>query len=394
MKYLIKTFLILILLNGCGNHNKEPLVISESNIRTNLCEKISISGEFDNRILYDSIFQSIEIVPLETRKGCLIDKVKKVVINNEHLYIQNSEINILIFDLNGKFIKSIGKKGRGPGEILSLRDFEIVKDEIFILDFQSIKKYTLRGDFVDQFDFKFFTPKNRICCNPLQFSIINGSYYFFGGTFAIDDNSDGNLFALYQLNEKFKIQERYFPLKYKLTEDCHRFSKSSNGIVSISPPFGCNDIYEIDSLGLRASYHVDFNDKQMSLQIPSNFESLRDFKTEMDVKYAHSIKNVIQTNSWVYFTFGFNRYRYNVFYSKENKSSYVSQYYPRLDDKLVPFQIDGVYNDELIALMPSKVLLDDLKKMKSDIRNKYISDESFSILSEVDNPILYRCKMK
>ena len=382
--------LLIYLFTGC--ENKTPIT-NESVIKNDSIENILITGEFDNTIAYDSIFEEIDIVPLETNKKCLIEMVRKIIVHKNYLYIQNNKRNILVFNQNGNFIRSIGKKGKGPGEILSLRDFEIIDNTLLILDFQSIKRFTLDGIFINEHSFKFFTPNDRIICNPMQFAVFNNNYFFFGGTFGVKDNSNNNLFALYQLNERFKIQERYFPLKYKLSEDYHRFSRNANNI-SISPPFGYNTIYNIFNDQLEARYFIDFGKKQLKIDIPSDFQSLSEFKLEVDMKYAHSIKNVMQTKDWLYFTFIHKRYTYNVFYSKKDRIPYISKFYPRLDNKLVPFKIDGTCNEEFLALVPVKIVMEDLQKMDTITRSLYLTDETFKSLSEQNNPILYRCRMK
>lgn len=51
-----------------------------------------------------------------------------------------SETNIKVFDNNGSYKNSILKKGRGPGEILSLNDFYIdPSDNIFLTDWENSK---------------------------------------------------------------------------------------------------------------------------------------------------------------------------------------------------------------------------------------------------------------
>ena len=92
----------------------------------------------------------IEYISLETDTNSLISFIRNIKSDDNFLYIRTSD-GLLRFDLNGKFISKIGKKGRGPQEYQILMDYSIGADgNIYILSLfqEKIFIYTPKGDFV------------------------------------------------------------------------------------------------------------------------------------------------------------------------------------------------------------------------------------------------------
>jgi len=57
------------------------------------------------------------------------------------------------FNLEGKFIKSFGTKGQGPGEFLSPWQMAIHNDEIYVYDWRrNIQKFTINEFFIKVID--------------------------------------------------------------------------------------------------------------------------------------------------------------------------------------------------------------------------------------------------
>ncbi len=72
------------------------------------------------------LIDSIEYIPLETSKNCLIGKVTKIKCFGDKLYIYDEPAQtILLYNINGKFISKYDKLGRGPFEYTNLNDFDI-----------------------------------------------------------------------------------------------------------------------------------------------------------------------------------------------------------------------------------------------------------------------------
>jgi len=80
---------------------------------------------------------NIRFVPLETTDDCLIGVADKVLIRNNRIYIADFSraMALFVFDMNGKFLFKISRRGQGPGEYISINDFDIQDNQdIFLLD--------------------------------------------------------------------------------------------------------------------------------------------------------------------------------------------------------------------------------------------------------------------
>jgi len=117
------------------------------------------------------IMKSVRIVPLETRDECLMAHIFQMEIHDGLIYMINypSTNRVQIFDSKGKYIRSIGREGRGPGEFTELMSFSVLPEEntIYLTDRSQRKTsaYDLEGRFLKDIstpvrpaDLKFVTP--------------------------------------------------------------------------------------------------------------------------------------------------------------------------------------------------------------------------------------------
>lgn len=68
---------------------------------------------------YSSIFKFKNKIDLETTDSSLINRIESIYFDNSRntiIILDRKNSNVLLFDLKGNFIKSIGKRGMGPGE--------------------------------------------------------------------------------------------------------------------------------------------------------------------------------------------------------------------------------------------------------------------------------------
>ena len=91
-------------------------------------------------------------VPLETNDSCLFGDVEKMMIKENLIFIMDgSQKMIMIFDQTGKFKAKIDHTGNGPGEYFHIKDFDVQKGLIHILDDIKAKMltYTFDGEWVN-----------------------------------------------------------------------------------------------------------------------------------------------------------------------------------------------------------------------------------------------------
>jgi hypothetical protein len=137
------------LLCGVSSYSKDdPVVINLKNIVKNE-QEVPISRFVDK----------IEYIPLQTVSECLISNIRKIFLTNEYIIIWHdspgTSTPILLFERkSGKFIRAIGKRGRGPEEYLRPLNcfFNPYNNQVYARADNSIKIYSLDGKFLASFE--------------------------------------------------------------------------------------------------------------------------------------------------------------------------------------------------------------------------------------------------
>lgn len=129
MKYTVKTIclLLFVLIISC-NSRKEMGSNRLGTIRVPL-ERNDAPG------LFDSIFEMDRLIILQTTDESLIRRLGKVAFYQNNIYLLDTdEKKILAFDSIGRYLRQYTHVGQGPGEYLSLTDFTIKEDILYLLD--------------------------------------------------------------------------------------------------------------------------------------------------------------------------------------------------------------------------------------------------------------------
>ena len=103
--------------------------------------------------LIASSFKNIHMIQLETKEECLISDIKRVVDVEGKVYVLTRNNEIFCFDrATGKYIRTIGRLGEGPGEYVSAMDICYDEKEkcICVVDYykSAIHNYSLDGRFL------------------------------------------------------------------------------------------------------------------------------------------------------------------------------------------------------------------------------------------------------
>lgn len=103
--------------------------------------------------LIASSFKNIHMIQLEAKEECLISDIKRVVDVEGKVYVLTKTNEIFCFDrATGKYIRTIGRLGEGPGEYVSAMDICYDEKEkcICVVDYykSAIHNYSLDGRFL------------------------------------------------------------------------------------------------------------------------------------------------------------------------------------------------------------------------------------------------------
>ena len=111
----------------------------------------------DKKILsVNDIFKEIKYIPLETNNFSLLTSItsqnfSKLILKDGYIYTQELDRPLFIFDENGRWIRTIERRGQGPEEYLNFSSFDVNNNrEIAVVDGmrKKILFYSWEGEFL------------------------------------------------------------------------------------------------------------------------------------------------------------------------------------------------------------------------------------------------------
>lgn len=327
------TFFAILIFVSCINERDYHSYNSEF-IEINLDElpvidTLSLSKIFDNATfiaLSDSI---------------LIGKINKIeVYNNNFFVLDGVSSSVVVFDEKGNYLKKIGSKGMGPGEMISAFDMTIDRDNnyIYISDIHTrkINKYNIE-------DGKF---QSSI---PLPYTIPLYSYISYtNDTIYLTQcdpskNELEHLFMIYPLNEN--NPHSIIPTSYNKGWDNvianydGTFLSKSDGTILLSHLF-MDTIYDYSHNNLKPYIVLNANKKSTFItndiaDIDIN-ENPMDFNKIFSYNKYRDVHHFIDTHEYIFFRMFKGHQIQNILYSKKLKSAE---------------KIDLIYDDILFEYM-------------------------------------------
>lgn len=106
-----------------------------------------------------SLEEELSIGEAEGGEAYIFSRIRDVEVDKAgRIYVLDSyEANVKVFDRDGNYSRTIGRKGQGPGEFMFPNDIYIdEKDKIYISDGENdrLSVFDENGDFIDSFNFK------------------------------------------------------------------------------------------------------------------------------------------------------------------------------------------------------------------------------------------------
>lgn len=312
---IIHVFLIFSLLTFSCKEKNESQYKKEKIIKAPIDVNVTNQNAINRNIL-DQV-RGFEFLPL---KGIPADKsilkVNKVIEYDEKLLLLDKKSsNLLEFTLNGDFIKIIGVKGNGPGEYKSINDFSVHKNrnEIIILDYESMLFYDLNGNFKN----KVYLGSNLY---PNSLSILDDNHIAFN--VSVNGNENYKL-LITDIHGNVKGKAAKFPeagkyLNFEFTGgmngdglDTYYNAPTSSLVYKIIPPADLSPLYQLNFGANTWPENKKYNHQEFDKEI-----------MDLNVSYLnHSYKI---TSDWFIFSYtDKNRILYG-YYNINNQQVYTS----------------------------------------------------------------------
>ena len=191
-KYLLFTIGVCILFFSCGNETKQGDLLQ---IPVDIDQNISLS--------ISEIAENITAIELELTDESPInpDRIRRVVLCKNNVIIVESR-KILVFSPDGKYVRTIGSIGQGPGEYTGIKSLAVDEknERLFLNASSKIICYDINGNFLKE--------SSKIQRDAIIFDI----NYIDDGLLVIteqvgirDEKGLFNHSAVYRLNEELQI---------------------------------------------------------------------------------------------------------------------------------------------------------------------------------------------
>lgn len=136
---------IVLFISGCqsnqdnsSNNSSYKEIYIDDHLNMNEIHKSTVIVNFPQSAASLNLmnkFQQIRFIKLETIEKSLIRRIDKLLLDDEHIYVLDKSISkLVIFSLDGKYINTINRKGKGPGEYMGIKDFTLNGDSIVLFD--------------------------------------------------------------------------------------------------------------------------------------------------------------------------------------------------------------------------------------------------------------------
>jgi len=223
------------------------------------------------------ITSAFTIIPLETTDRSLIQYLKKVVLYDDKFFILDDQRPLFaVFSKTGKFLKTVSKQGKGPGEYYVPTDFTIDSEQkqIELLDGFTgrIFIYDLEGNY-----------KNRIRTS------VQGNYFvkFKNGDYVIYTNMRNEVempYKLVRISNDGKILSKELAYSAKTIQTTRSpFVKTGDDSYLFSE-HGCDTIYQITQKEVNPLCNINLGKFQFPFKYRTDIALLNQYAHQYAIK--------------------------------------------------------------------------------------------------------------
>jgi hypothetical protein len=144
LRKMIPLFLIIILIAGC--QSPRP---TDSDGVPSIAIEVNKNG---TALSLSEITEKVDVIELETNDHSFIDRgIRQVDVLDGHIIIKDASPGVLVFDMQGKFVRRIGQLGQGPRELSGGYTYQ-VDQRTHTIRFQLFQKFLIfdvNGTFIE-----------------------------------------------------------------------------------------------------------------------------------------------------------------------------------------------------------------------------------------------------
>lgn len=370
-------FSVLLFFSNCKDakqqqHPEDQIVITPGN-PSNFIDDLS------------PYLDTMIVLPLETNQQSLISSISKMLILPDESFIVSTPTSILMFDAEGKYIRTLGQKGRGPEEYYGAEDI-CLDQENKILNILAPDNQVI-GYNIGDGSFAFRTPA-RHPSEQLGFEAIasgpEGSFFLYCGENRIKESRENH--TLFHFSSEGKLLHSDLPcLDYPI--NMYLITQTYDNRYILRPQNQDNVCYYLNDSLPNPRLRIDFGEKTLSNRYSPDLQTyLRSDYYKMPI-YIH------ETADQLFFTFcGAGAWEHYCIHSFSNDKTIVWK--RKGSDTTNMLLIIGSDKEFFYGLYLDYRAPEEIPLDETDLLKREIVQRTRIQLQEDSNPCLIKIKFK
>ena len=297
-------------ISGETEKQNEPQNSKDNALLKEVRKKKNPDGYYDipfdkkaHQIKLEDLFKNIKYVRLETNDNCLVNgNTCKIVYRNGIIHIENyinHKYEVLLFNKEGIFQRSICKEGQGPEEYQNATSIAVnSKGHISFADRVGkgrIVNYGLDGDFISRI--------NLAGLGLKDFTYLNDSVLLLRGERGFQKDMPREEFQTFNIHTKEVIKNMH-PVKYRPYRMWFPEGLTTYQGKALIASYQSNQILEATEDTIRVKYTLNIGNKMPSVgfweELPS-YEAIK--KKEKSNKYIGQIPFFAENDRYMFISF-------------------------------------------------------------------------------------------
>jgi hypothetical protein len=213
----------------------------------------------DSTFYLSEIIDDVKIISLQTANAPVIGQIDKLINKGDRIYVFSRQMSqpILVYDLEGQFIRAIGQNGNGPFEHSLTGDFDVDEQsgDLYLLDIgkKKIIKFNAEGQGLQE--------------HTLSMSASNITFkdnHIFLESYSMLDSSGNSILVL---DKAFQTVQGYFPTERTSQMRMGKSMSSMPNSTEILLNRNRNDtLYVFDKENFGPRYVLDFGENKATAE--------------------------------------------------------------------------------------------------------------------------------
>lgn len=339
-------------------------------------------------------FSEVKIVPLEETENCILEYVRQAELRDSLLFVSDGD-NLCVFDLDGRFVSKIGRKGRGPGEYMGMIGFVVDTDDrtVAVLDHvaEHIARYGYDGEYIssEHIPGALGIGRTAVLAGDGKVLVNNVFYPSNNALYALVDPAHPDRTEDFYDYEPIKADGSFFT--------AHPMTRSGEGVLFTVP---CeNAVYEYSDGRFSQKYHIEIPKEIVPKEaLTDNSPYLSQIVDQVDNGYFGGFTDIFDTDNLIFIHY-WDKMAYPGVYvldKKSNTGEYLSYPYGQELLKRPVFPFSASDGDMMVGLVSSVPLMS-LRHTATDAADGEIHDGLRAALDDMadsGNPLMVVYELK